>query len=304
MNSLISLAVYAVNIVFAPLLLIGAIRKMKAILQGRQGPPLWQSFLDITKLLHKGETVSATAYWSFNAAPVINISVLTAVALMTPWLGIRSPIAGDLFLFGYLLVLAKFATSLSALDSGSSFGAIGASRETAISLFSETAMIAALAAIALHSHSSSFSVMFASGHRSLYAAALSGLVATALWMASMADLSRMPFDDPTTHLELTMIHEAQVLENSGRNLAIVEFATALRTVVLIGITARVILLMLPPLSHIVQYLVTIVLLALGAATIAVCETTLVRLRWRRLPNLLSFAVSAAMVACLVAALRG
>jgi formate hydrogenlyase subunit 4 len=120
----------------------------------------------------------------------------------------------------------------------------------------------------------------------------------------MADLSRMPFDDPNTHLELTMIHEAQILENSGRNLALVEFAVALRTVVLIGLTARVVELMLPPLNAVCSYALTLMLIGLGAATIVVSETALVRLRWRRLPNLLSFAVTSGMVACLLAALRG
>jgi formate hydrogenlyase subunit 4 len=304
MSWLTSIAVYVLHIVAAPLLLIGVIRMFKAKLQGRQGPPLLQPFLDIAKLLGKGETVSSTSFWAFNSAPIVNIATMTAVALMTPWLGIASPIGGDLFLFAYLLVLAKFAVSLSALDPGSSFGAIGAGRETAISLFSETAMVAALAALALHAHSSSFPVMFAAAPPGLYSAALTGLVATALWMASMADLSRMPFDDPTTHLELTMIHEAQILENSGRNLALMQFSVALRTVVLLGLTARVVLLVLPPLSSLGEYLTTILLLSASAGTIAVCETTLVRLRWRGLPNLLSFAVSAAMVACLVAALRG
>jgi formate hydrogenlyase subunit 4 len=114
----------------------------------------------------------------------------------------------------------------------------------------------------------------------------------------------MPFDDPTTHLELTMIHEAQILENSGRNLALVEYAAYLRAVVMIGIAARVLMLALPPISALASYAICMLLVMLAAVVIAFSESVLVRLRWLRLPNLLSFAVVASMLACLVAALKG
>jgi formate hydrogenlyase subunit 4 len=265
---------------------------------------LLQPFYDIFKLLEKGETISETASWVTHAAPLVGLAAIVAASLMSPWLGFDSPISGDAFLLIYLLVLVKFSTSLLALDTGSSFGAIGASRESSISVFTEPAMIAALAALGLHSHSSSLPAIFAGGDVGLKSDAVAGLAAIALWMAAMADLSRMPFDDPGTHLELTMIHEAQILENSGRNLALVQLATALRSVVLIGLTARAVELLLPPMPILMSYGVTIGMLALSAVAIALGETVLVRLRWDKMPNLLSFAVVAAMAACLMAAIRG
>lgn len=298
------LILYCVHILIAPFVLIGAIRKGKAVMQGRQGPPLFQPLFDTVKLLGKSETISSTAFWSFYAAPVVGIAAVTAVALMTPWLGVQSPIAGDLFLVAYLLAIVKFVTGLSALDTASSFGAIGASRESAVSLFAEPALVASLAALAMQAHSSRLPAVFAHGHTGYAMTAIAGLAAIAIWMAAMADMSRMPVDDPTTHLELTMIHEAQILENSGRNLALVQYAVSLRAVVLIGITARVVMLALPPLPPILSYAVCMALIALGACLIALSESVMVRLRWRRLPNLLSFAVVASMLACLIAALKG
>jgi formate hydrogenlyase subunit 4 len=303
MTEVESVIAYAVTICWLPLLLIGVIRKGKALMQGRQGPHVLQPFFDIKKLLGKSETVSETAFWVFNAAPIVNVTALIAVAFSTPWLGLGSPINGDLFLLAYLLVAAKLSTSLSALDTGSSFGAIGSSRETALSLFTESAAIAALAALALHAGSSNFHLMFLHVRPNANYAALAALVAVSLWVTSMADLSRMPFDDPTTHLELTMIHEAQILENSGRSLALLEFAAALRTAILIGLTARTVELLLPRFTALPEYLITLLLFVLAATVIAVTEVVLVRLRWRRLPNLLSFAVGTSMIACLIAALR-
>lgn len=304
MSLIPGLLIYMAHILIVPFVFIGAVRKGKALAQGRQGPSLLQPFFDAAKLLGKSETVSATAFWSFYAAPVVVVASVAAVALMVPWLGIASPIAGDLFLVAYLLVIAKFATSLASLDTGSPFGAIGASRESAIALFTEPAMIAALAALALHAHSSALPALLAPGQGGYTAVVVAGLAALAIWMAAMADLSRMPFDDPTTHLELTMIHEAQILENSGRNLALVQFATSLRAVVLIGLAARVVMLALPSLSAGLSYLVCMALIAVGACVIASGESVMIRLRWRRLPNLLSFAVVASMLACLAAALKG
>ena len=304
MNGFVSLVLYGAHIAIVPFLFIGAIRRGKALMQGRQGPPLLQPLFDAIKLLGKGETISSTAFWSFYAAPVVGLAAVTTVALMIPWLGVECPIAGDLFLVVYLLAIVKFATSLAALDTGSSFGAIGASREFAISLFAEPALIAGLAALALLAHSSSLTAVFASGHGGFAMTTIAGLAAIAIWMSAMADLSRMPVDDPTTHLELTMIHEAQILENSGRNLVLVQYATALRAVVLIGIVARVVMLALPPLLPILSYAACMLLFVVAACLIVCNEAVMVRLRWRRLPNLLSFAVVASMLACLVAAMKG
>jgi formate hydrogenlyase subunit 4 len=300
----LSFVLYALHAAFLPPLLVGLLRLVKARLQGRQGPSIWQPLWDIAKLLRKGETVSETATWAFRWAPLLSLATLIAAALMTPWLGVASPIAGDLFLLVYLLALGKFAAGLAALDTGSSFGALGASREATVSMQTEPALVIALAALAAHAHSSSFAVLLAPEHGGSQLLLVLPLVLVALYLSILADLARMPVDDPTTHLELTMIHEALILENSGRNLALVEYGVALKTAVLFGLLAQVGLLLLPPSSPAIAYAVSVALILAAGAVVAVTEAVLVKLRWRRIPNLLSFALTAAALACLVVAVKG
>jgi formate hydrogenlyase subunit 4 len=303
LSGLLSFVLYALHAVVLPPLLVGFLRLVKARLQGRQGPSIWQPYWDLAKLLGKGETMSETATWAFRWAPLLSLATLVAAALMTPWLGVASPIAGDLFLLVYLLALGKFAAGLAALDTGSSFGALGASREATVSLQTEPALVIALAALAAHAHSSSFAVLLAPEHGGSQLLLVLPLVLVALYLSILADLARMPVDDPTTHLELTMIHEALILENSGRNLALVEYGVALKTTVLFGLLAQVGLLLLP-LSPVVAYGVSVALVLAAGAVVAVTEAVLVKLRWRRIPNLLSFALTAAALACLVVAVKG
>lgn len=301
---LVEFLIYAAHATVLPLLLIGFIRTGKARLQNRQGPPILQPFYDISKLLRKGETVSESTTWVFRWSPIAQLAAIIPVALMVPWLGIPSVLPGDLFLVVYLVGLGKFATSLAALDPGSSFGAIGASRETAVSVQAEPAMMLGLTALAAHAHSSAFAVFLKPESTGPYVTVVILLVLVALWLAVMAELARMPVDDPTTHLELTMIHEAQILENSGRNLALVELAVGLKTAVLLGLMAQVVLAAWPPLPVTLSYLLSLILIIGGGAAIAVSESILVKVRWRRIPNLMSFAITAGALACLVVAVRG
>ena len=295
---------YLAHIVVAPLLLAGFVRKGKAILQGRRGPSVLQPFWDTFKLLRKGETISSTATRAFQWAPLVCLAAAISAAFMAPWLGLPAPISGDLLLFIYVLALGKFAMGLAALDTGSSFGAFAASREAAVSVQTEPAMVTGLAALAVHAHSSSLGVLLSPGHPGMHIMVLAPLVVFALWLSAMAELSRMPVDDPTTHLELTMIHEALILENSGPGLALMEYAAALKTLILLGLVARVLLLIGPPLGPLVTYVCTMALVMAGAAVLVLAESVLVKLRWRRIPNLLSFAVAAGALACLLVAVRG
>ncbi|HEY3998691.1 MAG TPA: NADH-quinone oxidoreductase subunit H [Candidatus Xenobia bacterium] len=291
---------YGVHALVLPWLLLGAIRQGKARLGNRLGPPILQPFWDACKFIRKIETVSTTASWAFYAAPALNVAVAVAAALMVPWLGIAPPIGGDLFLLVYLLALGKFFVSLSALDTGSAFGALGASREAAISIQSEPAFVLALAALALHAKSSSLLMLFAPMHRAGPDTVLVVLVVVAVWLGTMADLARMPFDDPTTHLELTMIHEAMVLENSGPNLALMEYAAMLKMTVLLGLVGQLPLMLLPATSPVLRYGLSLAALGSGALVVVAAESTLVKLRWRRIPNLLSYALLAATLACFLA----
>ncbi len=300
----LALVLYLTHALVVPPLLVGFIRTGKARLQNRQGPSLWQPFWDIAKLLRKGETISATTTWVFRWAPAISLATLIVAALMVPWLGVSAPLPGDLFLVVYLMALGKFVTSLAALDPGSSFGALGASREAAVSVQAEPALVIALAALAAHAHSSALSAMLAPGQAGAHLYIVVPLVLVALWLAISAELARMPIDDPTTHLELTMIHEALILENSGRNLALVEIGVALKMTVLFGLIAQVLLIAWPPLPPALAYLVSLGLILSAGAVLALAESTLVKLRWRRIPNLLSFALTAGALACLIVAMKG
>ena len=304
MTSALVLGVYLIHMAFVPLLFIGFVRWMKARLQGRRGPSPLQPFWDTAKLLGKSETISETASGAFRVAPIVSLASVAAAALMVPWLGLPSPIAGDLFLTIYLLALGKFCTSLAALDTGSSFGAIGASREAAISVQAEPALILALAALAARAHSSRFDAMFAPGVHGEQVIILAILAAAASWLCALAELSRMPIDDPTTHLELTMVHEAMILENSGRGLALIEYTAALKTVLLLGVVSRIVMLAIPRVDGGLCYIACGCLLCVAALALAVGETVMVKLSWRRVPNLLSYALGASCLACLLVAMRG
>jgi len=295
---------YLPYMVVLPPLLIGIIRTLKSRLQGRRGPSPLQPIWDLVKGLRKGETVSATTTWVFGAAPLVALGSSVLVALSVPWLGLPSPWHGDLFLLVYLLALGKLAVSLGALDPGSTFGALGASREAAVSVQSEPAMVLALGALAVHAGSSDLSVMLAPGQMGAELGAVTPLVLAALWLAVCAELARMPFDDPTTHLELTMIHEALVLENSGRSLALVELGVAIKLAVLLGLLAQVMLMAWPALTAWGAHLATLALMLGSCGVVAVTETVMVRLRWRRIPNLLAFGLTASVMACLLVALKG
>ena len=299
-----ALPIYVVHLVLLPFLFVGLVRRGKARLQGRQGPPLLQPVYDVVKQLRKSETVSETTTWVFRTAPLIQVACTGSAALMTPWLGIDSPISGDLFLAVYVLVLGKFAVSLCALDSGSAFGGLGASREATVSVQAEPAVVLSFVALAAHAHSTRFSDMLAPGAHGVLTHTLVPTLVVALVLAALAELARMPVDDPTTHLELTMIHETLLLESSGPSLALLEYAAALKTVVLMGLIAQVTLLAMPPWPPAIAWLLTLALMGVQAVLLVVAETTLVKLGWRRIPNFLSFALAAATLGCLLVALKG
>lgn len=301
--TLTSLLFYALHVVVLPFVVVGAIRAGKARLQMRQGPPILQPLHDFLKMMRKGETVSTTTTWVFRAAPLVNMATVIGAALMVPWLGLPAPLDGDLFLLVYLLALGKFAMGLAALDTGSAFGALGASREATVSIQAEPALVLGLTALAVQARSSSLAALLEPG-RGDALAVLIPLVLVAVALAAVAELARMPVDDPTTHLELTMIHEAMLLDHSGRTLAWVEYATGLKLCVILGLLARIAQVGYPAVDPLAAWLLSLGLIAMGIVLLVVAESTLVRLRWRRIPNLLSFGLAAGLLACLLAALKG
>ena len=292
------------NIVVAPLLLIGVVRKVKALMQTRVGAPILQPFFDMAKLLRKGETISETASWVFVLAPRIGLAIAILAAVLVPWSGLLLPagwaVATNFLLVLYLLGLSKFLSMLAAMDTGSAFGGLGASREATISLLVEPALIIGLGTLAVGAGSTDLATIYSRPIHPLVAV----LVGAALVIAALAELSRMPVDDPTTHLELTMVHEAMILENSGRNLALIEYAVALRTCIFFGLAALTLWHAWPGFAALSvgwRYLAGLGGVFVMGMAVAVAEGVLVKLNWRRVPHFLIVATVLCLFAALVAA---
>jgi formate hydrogenlyase subunit 4 len=231
MRIVFSFFLFLFALALAPLLM-GIINRVKAFFAGRRGIPLLQMYYDLNKLLRKGAIYSTTTTWVFLAAPVVGLAAILTALLMVPAGG--SPaltrFSGDLFLFAGLLGMMRFVTILSALDTGSSFEGMGASREAQFSAFAEPALFLALAALARLTSSLSLSEIYAGIHPALWAhhAPSLALAAVALFLVFLAENARIPVDDPNTHLELTMIHEVMILDHTGPDLAFIEYASALK----------------------------------------------------------------------------
>ncbi|PKN18816.1 MAG: hydrogenase, partial [Deltaproteobacteria bacterium HGW-Deltaproteobacteria-22] len=231
MNALRILPILS-GLLLAPLLQ-GIVNRTKARFGGRRGQPLLQAYFDLLKLLRKGAVYSRTTTWIFRAGPSIGLAA-TLVALTLIPIGRGAPSAmhftGDLFLLAYCLGLVRFFTVLAALDTGSAFEGMGASREVQFSALAEPALIVALAALArLSGHLSLSDITAAIGVTSWEVAGPAlALIALALFVVFLSENSRIPVDDPNTHLELTMIHEVMILDHSGPDLAFIEYGAALK----------------------------------------------------------------------------
>lgn len=288
-----------------PPLLVGIIRKTKARFQNRIGAPLLQPYFDLLKLLSKGETISKHTSWIFRSTAAINVSLLIILAFLAPWTSLRPfNLGADLFLVIYLLALTRFFTVLSALDAGSAFGGFGASREVTLALLVEPAVILCLAAIGSVSQTSDLGVAFSFNNIALAnQPGLWFIAGCGLFLASLVELSRMPADDPTTHLELTMVHEAMILENSAANLALVEYAHFLKILILLGISSQCLLHAIPFFWHtseLILVLSSIVSIMILAAIIAIIESVAVKLRWTKLPEFIAYSVAMSIFCVFIA----
>ncbi|MCI0589246.1 MAG: NADH-quinone oxidoreductase subunit H [Planctomycetes bacterium] len=218
-------------LVAAPLL-PGVVNRTKAFFAGRRGPPLLQAYSDLWKLLRKGAVYSRTTSWVFRAGPVAGLAAAIVAVALVPLGPVPGALSfqGDLLLLAGLLALQRFLAVIAALDTGSAFGGMGASREVAFSALTEPALLLGLAAVARETGSLSLSEMLPAV--SLASWALHGpalaLVAAALLVVFLAENSRIPVDDPNTHLELTMIHEVMVLEHGGPDLAFILYGASLK----------------------------------------------------------------------------
>ena len=272
----------------APLLL-GVINRTKAVFAGRKGPPLVQPYYDLFKLLAKGAVYSRTTTWVFRAGPVVGLASVVTALMLVPFGGLPAPIAfpGDLILFAYLLGMMRFATVLAALDTGSSFEGMGASREVYFSALAEPALILGLAAVARETGNLSLTGMAeALGHGAWWTGgAAMGLVAVALFVVFLAENARIPVDDPNTHLELTMIHEVMVLDHGGPDFAFILYGAALKMWVLAAVIVNVgfpLRTGVPALDVVLG----LACMAFLAVVTGVVESSMSRLRLSRVPQLL------------------
>jgi formate hydrogenlyase subunit 4 len=282
-------------------LLVGALRTTKARLCGRRGPRVLQPYADLAKLLRKDAVVSTTTSWIFRVTPYVQIATMLVAALIVPVLLARPVLDfAGLVLLMYLFVLGTFFQALAGLDAGSAFGGMGSSREVAVAALAEPTIMVAILALALRAETTNLGAIVERFARDPLLAANPGhlLAFAALFIVMIAETGRLPVDNPGTHLELTMIHEAMVLEFSGHYLALVEWAAAMKLFLFLALLAN---LFFPwgmptsaaPLAILVGLAVLVVKLAILAGGLALVETVVAKLRLFRVPELLagSFALA-------------
>jgi formate hydrogenlyase subunit 4 len=276
---------FVVLLLIAPLL-PGLATKTRAVLTGRRGPPVWQLYADLWKLARKGAVYSVTTTWLFRLAPpVLFATTLLALALV-PLDGRTALLAfsGDAVAFAYLLALGRFLLVLSALDTGSSFEGMGASREVTFASLVEPGVFVALVAVGTGTSQFTLSGMFGADlwTRWPVIAPAMVLLAASLFVLTLAECARVPVDDPATHLELTMIHEVMVLDHSGPDLGLILYAGALK----LAAFASLILALLVPRGGLGSGAAAAVLaagVALVAVGVGVVESTVARLRLPKVP---------------------
>jgi formate hydrogenlyase subunit 4 len=277
------------------------LRTLKARLVGRRGPRPWQPYADLAKLLRKEAVVSTTTSWVFRVTPYVLFATMLVAAVIVPVVASRTalPFAGIILLM-YLFLVGSFFLALAGLDSGSAFGGMGASREVAVAALAEPTVILAVFALALRADTTNLGGIVArlSGEPSLAASPGHLLAFAAFFIVMLAETGRLPVDNPATHLELTMIHEAMVLEYSGRYLALVEWAGAMKLFVFLTLLANLFFPwgvpdLVAPVPIVLGLLALVGKLAVLTVGLAVLETIVAKLRLFRVPELLagSFALA-------------
>jgi len=292
--------------------LTGLIRKMKARLQRRIGPPIVQPYRDLRRLFGKEVVLAENASWLFRAAPYVIFAATWVAAALVPTFetGLLFSWSGDLIAIVALLGLARFLQAVAALDAGTSFGGIGASREVMIASLAEPAMMMMVFTVALVAGASQLSTIaeFMMTHGGLRVSL--GMALVALIIVALAENARIPVDNPSTHLEVTMVHEAMALEYSGRHLAMIELAASLRLLLYISLIACIFFPFgliadgaggLAQVVAILAYLFKVIIASLLLATL---ETSIAKMRVFRVPNLLGIALMLGLLGTLLLFVSG
>ncbi|MBA5876231.1 MAG: formate hydrogenlyase [Nitrospira sp. CR1.2] len=286
--------------------IVGVIRKIKARLQCRRGAGLFQPYADLAKLFRKQPVRSSTTSWIFTAAPYIVFASTVAAGLLMPVFLSHTPLnfAGNIIALVYLLALGTFFLILAGLDAGSAFGGMGSSREAVIATLAEPAMMLSILAIALTAGSTNLSTIV---HQSalledvVLAPPAHLMALAAMFIVTLAETGRVPVDNPATHLELTMIHEAMLLEYSGRYLALMEWAAGIKLLVFLTLIVNVfapwgIATSVAPVALATGVVAYVLKVAGLAVVIGVIESMFAKLRLFRVPELLGAAFILALLA--------
>jgi formate hydrogenlyase subunit 4 len=289
-------------------LLTGYVRKVKARLLRRQGPPLIQPYLDLVRLMRKEVVLADSASWLFRVIPYLIFAATWVAASLVPTFGtgLLFSWSADLIAIIALLGSGRFFLALAGLDVGTSFGGIGSSREVMIASLAEPAMVMIVFTLALIAGSTQLSSIAAFMTSSAVGLRVSlGLALVALIMVAIAENGRIPIDNPATHLELTMVHEAMVLEYSGRHLALIELAGSLKLILYVSLIAC---LFAPwgmasagaaPAAFVVGIAAYVGKLVVGGFLLGLFETSIAKMRVFRVPEFLGAALMLGLLATLL-----
>jgi formate hydrogenlyase subunit 4 len=281
--------IHCVLIILMPPLLFGVINRTKATFAGRTGAPLLQPYHDLLRLLRKGSVFSRTTSWVFRAGPIVTLAATLVAALLIPLGNHLPPLSfnGDMILFVYLLALGRFFTASAALDTGSSFEGMGAAREVTFSCLAEPVICIVLLVLSRLSGSLSLAGILTHSSTALWmnSGAALVLLVTGLFFVLLSENCRIPFDDPTTHLELTMIHEVMVLDHSGPAFGMILYGAALKLFILGALFLHV-LLPIRVADPLLDWSIFVISMILLAVIIGVVESSMARYRLVRVPQLL------------------
>jgi len=293
-------------LLLAPLL-TGLVRKVKARLMRRQGPPIVQTYRDLARLFRKEVVLADNASWLFRAAPYLVFALTLVAVSLVPTIATERPfaLAADFIAIVALLSSARFFLALAGLDIGTSFGGIGASREVMIASLAEPAMMMVIFSIALIAGSTNLSAIVAFMASHVEVEVSFGLALVGFIMVAIAENARVPVDNPATHLELTMVHEAMVLEYSGRRLALIEWAASLKLLLYVSLLACIFAPWGISTFGGGAEATTIALgaylgkLAVGGALLGFFEVSIAKMRVFRVPEFLGAALMLALLATLL-----
>jgi formate hydrogenlyase subunit 4 len=284
-------AIHLAIVLTLPILLVGIVNRTKSLWAGRKGPGLLQSGWDLLRLLHKRPVYSAVTTPLFRAGAWVVLAAAVLAAMIAPILGNFAPLQfdHDFIVFAYTLGLARLFLMLSALDVGSSFEGMGAAREASFSAFVEPALFLLIGSASIATGHTSFAGLIGHLHGTAAFPLLVIPALAVLFILLQAEASRVPVDDPLTHLELTMIHEVMILDHSGPELAAMQFAGALKMTTYAGLIAALLNPFDPALAPLAAVVMTLAIMALVAVAVGFVESLSARLRMRLVPRYLLLA---------------